>query len=63
MPKELERSVNVTFTLPADIVSWIERTSVSEDLNKSQIARKVFRKAMADEAKTKLTKAPKKRGK
>jgi len=61
MPKPInEKGVNVTFTLTPDIVSWINRQTAMEDLNQSQLARKIFRKAMADEAKTKLTKNGKK---
>lgn len=55
-----EKGINVTFTLAPDIVSWINRQTVSEDMNQSQLARKVFRKAMAEDAKTKLVKAPRK---
>jgi len=62
MPQEPSKTVNMAFTLDQDIASWIERKSVSEDMNKSQIARKIFREAMKAEAKLKLVKSPK-RGK
>ena len=52
-----DNSMNVTFTLPASVVSWIKRTAIAEDLNQSQLARKVFRTYMESEAKTKLVKA------
>lgn len=54
------KAVNMAFTLDADIASWIKRTTMAQDINQSQLARKVFRKAMAEEAKTKLVKAPRK---
>lgn len=60
MPQEPNKTVNMAFTLDQDIASWIERKSIGEDMNKSQIARKIFRAAMAAEAKAKLVKSPKK---
>lgn len=41
-----ENNVNVTFTLPKDIATWLNKKSVREDLNRSQIARKIFRAEM-----------------
>lgn len=58
-----EENVNITFTLPKSIASWLERKMAAEDLNRSQVARKVFREAMRADAKTKLVRAPKKRSK
>lgn len=58
--RDNETTVNMAFTLDQSIASWIKRKSVSEDMNQSQIARKIFRAAMAEEAKVKLNKAPKK---
>ena len=55
------KAVNMAFTLDADIASWIKRKTMSEDINQSQLARKIFRKAMAEEAKAKLTRAPRKK--
>ena len=60
MPNDSPKTINMAFTLDADIASWIERTSVSQDINKSQLARKIFREAMAAENKAKLVKATKK---
>lgn len=61
MPKQVnDKTVNVTFTLTADIVSWINRHTTANDINQSQLARKIFREAMAAEANAKLTKAGKK---
>lgn len=57
MQNNEEESVNITFTLPKSIASWLERKMAAEDLNRSQVARKVFRKAMADEANAQLSKA------
>ena len=62
MPNENEKTINMAFTLDQDIASWIKRKSLAEDINQSQLARKVFRAAMAAEAKTKLTRAPRKKG-
>lgn len=55
------KAVNMAFTLDADIASWIKRKTMAEDINQSQLARKVFRKAMAEEAKATLTRAPRKK--
>ncbi len=58
--RDSETTVNMAFTLDQSIASWIERTALSKDMNKSQLARKIFREAMAAENKTKLVKSPKK---
>ena len=55
------KAVNMAFTLDADIASWIKRKTMAEDINQSQLARKIFRAAMAEEAKAKLTRAPRKK--
>ena len=60
MPND-NKTVNMAFTLDADIASWIKRTTMAQDINQSQLARKVFRKAMAEEANTKLTRAPRRK--
>lgn len=54
------QAVNMTFTLDRDIESWVKRKTLSEDMNQSQVVRKILRTVMADEAKAKLVKAPKK---
>lgn len=61
MPNENEKTVNMAFTLDQSIVSWIKRKSIAEDMNQSQVVRKVLREAMRADAKTKLVRAPKKR--
>ena len=54
---EKEQSVNVTFTLPASIVEWLDKKVVSDDKNRSQVARKIFREAKeADEFKPEIKK-------
>lgn len=55
------KAVNMAFTLDADIASWIKRKATAEDINYSQVARRVFREAMKQEATTKLTRAPRKK--
>lgn len=59
MPQDNPKAVNMAFTLDADIASWIKRTTMAQDINQSQLARKIFREAMAAESKTKLTRAKK----
>lgn len=61
MPND-NKTVNMAFTLDADIASWIKRKTMAEDINQSQLARKVFRAEMAKEASAKLTRAPRKKG-
>lgn len=61
MPND-NKTINVAFTLDQDIVSWIKRKTMAEDINQSQLARKVFRAAMAQDATAKLTRAPRKKG-
>jgi hypothetical protein len=55
------KAVNMAFTLDADIASWIKRKTMAEDINQSQLARKIFRAAMAEEAKAKLVRVPRKK--
>lgn len=40
--RDSETTVNMAFTLDQSIASWIERRALSEDMNKSQLARKIF---------------------
>lgn len=46
---EKEKMVNVTFTLPESIVEWLDGKTVSDDRNRSQLARKIFSEAKAIE--------------
>lgn len=55
------KAVNMAFTLDADIASWIKRKTMAEDINQSQLMRKILRKEMAAEAKASLTRAPRKK--
>lgn len=60
MPND-NKAVNMAFTLDADIASWIKRKTMAEDINQSQLARKIFREAMKAEAKATLVRAPRKK--
>lgn len=56
MPDDKDLAVNVTFTLPASIVEWLDMKTVIDDQNRSQVARKIFREAKALEDKQEKTK-------
>lgn len=45
-----EDTINVTFTLDKQIVAWLKNKAKTDDVNQSQIARRVFRRAMTEEA-------------
>jgi|JI10StandDraft_1071094.scaffolds.fasta_scaffold20643_12 hypothetical protein len=60
MPQENETTVNMAFTLDQSIASYIKRRAIAEDMNQSQVVRKILREAMAAESKTKLTRAKRK---
>lgn len=59
MPQDNPKAVNMAFTLDADIASWIKRTTMAQDINQSQLARKIFREAMAADSTSKLKRAKK----
>lgn len=56
MPDDKDLAVNVTFTLPASIVEWLDMKTVTDDQNRSQVARKIFREAKAREDAAEKTK-------
>ena len=47
---EKEATTNVTFTLPQSIVDWLDGKVISDDSNRSRVARNIFRNARAAES-------------